>query len=444
MLAALGLRYGSEEAISFSTEVHKRLALEACRSSVNLAKDRGAFPIYSAEREKNNPFILRIREADPALYEDMTRNGRRNIAMLTIAPTGSVSICTQTTSGIEPVFMVYYKRRRKVNPNDQDIRVDFIDELGDSWEEYNVFHPKFEEWLRVNGYDPAAVKDYDDEHLNPIIELSPYFKATSNDIDWVSKVHMQGAIQKWVDHSISVTVNVPADTTEDLVSQVYMTAWESGCKGMTIYRDGCRTGVLVKDDRKKEKEAENPLEFRETSAPKRPKVLEAEVLHFMNDKQKWVAVIGLLDGRPYEIFTGEAEGFFVPEWVKTGQVIKNKLDEVNSRYDFQYTNKYGYHVTMEGLSVQFNTEFWNYAKLISGILRHGMPIPFVVHLVENLQLESGAINTWKNGVVRALKKYIPDGTRVTKEKCPNCGAKDTLVYKEGCVTCTACGDSKCS
>jgi ribonucleoside-diphosphate reductase alpha chain len=339
---------------------------------------------------------------------------------------------------------VSYKRRRKVNPNDKDIRVDFVDELGDSWEEYIVFHPKFEEWLRINGYDPVAVKDYDDERLNQVIEMSPYYKATSNDIDWVSKVHMQGAIQKWVDHSISVTVNVPADTTEDLVSQVYMTAWESGCKGMTIYREGSRSGVLLKDDKKKEKESENPMEFRETSAPKRPKVLEAEVLHFNNDKQKWVAVIGLLDGRPYEIFTGEAEGFFVPDWVNKGEVIKNKLDDINSRYDFVYTNKYGLHVTMEGLSFQFNSEFWNYAKLISGILRHGMPIPFVVHLVENLQLETESINTWKNGVVRALKKYIPDGTRVTKEKCPNCGAKDTLVYKEGCVTCTACGDSKCS
>jgi ribonucleoside-diphosphate reductase alpha chain len=443
MLAALGLRYGSEEAITFSTEVHKLLAVEACRSSVSLAGERGAFPIYSAEREKDNPFINRIREADPALYEEMTRKGRRNIAMLTIAPTGSVSICTQTTSGIEPVFMVSYRRRRKVNPNDKDIRVDFVDEVGDSWEEYNVFHPKFEEWLRINGYDPVEVRNYKDERLDKLIEMSPYYKATSNDIDWVSKVHMQGAIQKWVDHSISVTVNVPAETTEDLVSQVYMTAWESGCKGMTIYRDGSRAGVLVKDEKKKEKETEEVQEFHETSAPKRPKVLEAEVLHFMNDKDKWVAVIGLLDGKPYEIFTGEAEGFFLPDWVKSGQIIKNKLEDDNSRYDFQYTNKYGGKVTMEGLSIQFDAEFWNYAKLISGILRHGMPIPFVVHLVENLQLETESINTWKNGVVRALKKYIPDGTK-SKEKCPNCGEKGTLVYKEGCMTCTACGDSKCS
>jgi ribonucleoside-diphosphate reductase alpha chain len=442
MLAALGLRYGSNEAISFSTEVHKMLALEACRSSVDLARDRGSFPIYSAEREKNNPFILRIKEADPDLYEDMTRYGRRNIAMLTIAPTGSVSICTRTTSGIEPAFMVSYKRRRKVNPNDLDVKVDFVDEQGDSWEEYNVFHPKFEDWLTINGYDPVAVKTYHDEELDKLIEKSPYYKATSNDIDWLSKVKMQGAIQKWVDHSISVTVNVPKETTEDLVSKIYMTAWESGCKGMTIYRDGSRSGVLLKDEKKKQAE-EQEKAFRETSAPKRPRVLEAEVLHFMNDNQKWVAVIGILDNRPYEIFTGEAEGFVVPDWVKSGQIIKNKLDEHNSRYDFQYLNKYGGKVTLEGLSIQFNAEFWNYAKLISGILRHGMPLPFVVHLVENLQLESESINTWKNGVVRALKKYIPDGTKVTKEKCPNCGAKNSLEYREGCVTCTACGDSKC-
>jgi ribonucleoside-diphosphate reductase alpha chain len=443
MLAALGLRYGSDDAISFSTEVHKKLALEACRSSVELAKDRGPFPIYSAEREKNNPFILRIKEADPVLYEDMTRFGRRNIAMLTIAPTGSVSICTRTTSGIEPAFAVSYNRRRKVNPNDIDVKIDFVDEQGDSWEEYKVFHPKFEEWLTVNGYDTHALRNYSDEELGHLIAKSPYHQATSNDIDWLSKVKMQGAIQKWVDHSISVTVNVPKDTTEELVSQIYMTAWESGCKGMTIYRDGSRAGVLFKDEKKKEADAREAA-FRETSAPKRPRVLDAEVLHFQNDAQKWVAVIGLLDNRPYEIFTGEAEGFFVPDWVKSGQVIKNKLDETHSRYDFQYLNKYGYKVTMEGLSIQFDVQFWNYAKLISGILRHGMPIPFVVHLVDNLQFEAESINTWKNGVVRALKKYIPDGTKLAKEKCPNCGERDTLEYREGCVTCTHCGDSKCS
>ena len=442
MLAALGLRYGSDEAIRFSTEIHKTLALEACRSSVNLAKDRGAFPIYSAEREKDNPFILRIKEADSDLYEDMTRYGRRNIAMLTIAPTGSVSICTRTTSGIEPVFMVSYKRRRKVNPNENDVKIDFVDEMGDSWEEYNVFHPKFEEWLTINGYDTHAAKNYSDEELAALIEKSPYHQATSADIDWLSKVKMQGAIQKWVDHSISVTVNVPKETTEELVSQVYMTAWESGCKGMTIYRDGSRAGVLLKDEKKKEAEEEERA-FRETSAPKRPQVLEAEVLHFQNEKDKWVAVIGLLDNRPYEIFTGEAEGFFVPGWVKSGQIIKNKLDDNNSRYDFQYENKYGYKVTMEGLSAQFNAEFWNYAKLISGILRHGMPLLFVVHLVDNLQLETQSINTWKNGVVRALKKYIPNGTKIARETCPNCGESDTLEFREGCETCSACGHSKC-
>lgn len=443
MLAALGLRYGSDDAISFSTEVHKMLALEACRSSVDLARDRGPFPIYSAELEKDNPFILRIKEADPVLYDDMTKFGRRNIAMLTIAPTGSVSICTRTTSGIEPAFAVSYNRRRKVNPNDIDVKIDFVDEQGDSWEQYKVFHPKFEEWLTVNGYDTHALRNYSDEELDHLIAKSPYHQATSNDIDWLSKVKMQGAIQKWVDHSISVTVNVPKETTEDLVSQIYMTAWESGCKGMTIYRDGSREGVLFKDEKKKEND-EREAAFRETSAPKRPRVLDAEVLHFQNDAQKWVAVIGLLDNRPYEIFTGEAEGFLVPDWVKTGQVIKNKLDETHSRYDFQYLNKYGYKVIMEGLSYEFDVQFWNYAKLISGILRHGMPIPFVVHLVDNLQFEAESINTWKNGVVRALKKYIPDGTKISKEKCPNCGERDTLEYREGCVTCTACGDSKCS
>jgi len=444
MLAGLGLRYGSDEAIKFSTEVHKMLALEACRSSVDMARDRGPFPIYSTEKEKDNPFILRIKEADPDLYEDMTRYGRRNIAMLTIAPTGSVSICTQTSSGIEPVFMVNYKRRRKVNPNDMDVKVDFVDEQGDAWEEYNVFHPKFEEWLTINGYDSTEVKTYHDEELEKIIEKSPYYKATSNDIDWLSKVKMQGAIQKWVDHSISVTVNVPKEATEDLVSKVYMTAWESGCKGMTIYREGSRDGVLLKDEKKKAPPKIEEIQFRETSAPKRPRVLDGEVLHFMNDKQKWVAVIGIMDNRPYEIFTGEAEGFSVPDYVKGGQIIKNKIDDTNSRYDFHYKNKYGCKVILEGLSIQFNTEFWNYAKLISGILRHGMPIPFVVHLVDNLQLETESINTWKNGVVRALKRYIADGTKASKAKCTNCGEKETLVYKEGCMTCTACGDSKCS
>jgi ribonucleoside-diphosphate reductase alpha chain len=443
MHAALGLRYCSDEAINFSTEVHKLLALEVYRSSVNLAKERGKFPIYKSEKETDNPFINRLREADPELYEDMKNHGRRNIAMLTIAPTGSVSICTQTTSGIEPVFMVTYKRRRKVNPNDKDVKVTFVDEIGDSWEEYNVFHPKFEEWLKINGYNVEQVKGYPDKELNEIIRLSPYHRATSNDIDWVSKVRMQGSIQKWVDHSISVTVNVPKETTEDLVSQIYMAAWESGCKGMTIYRDGSRSGVLVKEDKKKEKDVNSQVEFRETSAPKRPRMLDADVLRFKNDDDTWVAVIGLLDGKPYEIFTGSADGFFLPDWVTHGKIIKNKPVDGSSRYDFQFVDKYGYKVTMEGLSREFNAEFWNYAKLISGILRHGMPIPFVVHLVSNLQLETESINTWKNGVVRALKQYIPDGTKVSKEACPECGEVETLIYKEGCLTCSSCGYSKC-
>jgi ribonucleoside-diphosphate reductase alpha chain len=335
--------------------------------------------------------------------------------------------------------MVTYKRRRKVNPNDKDVKVSFVDEIGDSWEEYNVFHPKFEEWLRINGYNVAEVKEYPDKELNEIIRLSPYHKATSNDVDWVSKVRMQGSIQKWVDHSISVTVNVPKDITEELVSQIYMTAWESGCKGMTIYRDGCRSGVLVKDSKKKEER----VKFQETSAPKRPRMLDADVLKFKNDDETWVAVLGLLDGKPYEIFTGSADGFFLPDWVTRGKIIKNKPMDGDSRYDFQYVDKHGYKVTMEGLSRQFNAEFWNYAKLISGILRHGMPIPFVVHLVSNLKLETHTINTWKNGVIRALKQYIPNGTKVSKEACPECGEMGTLIYKEGCLTCSGCGYSKC-
>ncbi len=440
MLAALGMQYGSEEAIEFSTEVHKLLAVEVYNSSADLAGERGAFPIYDTEKEKDNPFILRLKEAVPHVYEKMEKNGRRNIAMLTIAPTGSVSICTQTTSGIEPVFMVSYKRRRKVNPNDKDVNVTFVDEVGDSWEEYNVFHPGFEKWLKTKGLDPVEVKTFEDDELDKLVEQSPYYKATSNDIDWVSKVKMQGSIQKWVDHSISVTVNVPEDITEELVSEIYTTAWESGCKGITIYRDGSRSGVLVGKEKKKEKDNI----FTETTAPKRPHVLEGNVLKFQNDDEKWVAVVGLLDGRPYEIFTGHGQGFFLPDYVKNGNIIKNRDEEGQSRYDFQFTDPDGYKITMEGLSRQFNTEYWNYAKLISGILRHGMPLPFVVHLVENLQLETEAINTWKNGVVRALKKYIPDGTKIAKEKCENCGSAGSLEYKEGCETCTACGHSKCS
>ncbi len=443
MLAALGSRYGSDAAINFSTEVHKLLALEVYRASVNLAKERGSFPIFDINREMNNPFINRIRENLPGVYENMKKHGRRNIAMLTIAPTGSVSICTQTTSGIEPVFMVNYKRRRKVNPNDKNVNVSFTDEVGDAWEEYIVFHPKFELWLKVNGYDPEEVKAMDDEALQGIIKKSPYHKATSADIDWVSKVRMQGSVQKWVDHSISVTVNVPESATEELVSEIYQTAWESGCKGMTIYRENSRSGVLVSKDKK---EQSQKSKFPETTAPPRPKALEAEVVRFMNNNEEWVAVVGLLNNRPYEIFTGRAEGFFLPAWVEKGQVVKNKKSEKRkaTQYDFHFHDQYGYKIIMEGLSRQFNKEYWNYAKLISGILRHGMPLPFVVELVDNLQLDTHTINTWKNGVVRALKKYIPDGTIAKDAVCPECSSEGTLMYKEGCLTCSNCGYSRCS
>lgn len=443
MLAALGSRYGSEEAINFSTEVHKLLALEVYRASVDLAEERGAFEVFDAKREVGNPFIARIREHAPRLYEKMAKVGRRNIAMLTIAPTGSVSICTQTTSGIEPVFLVNYKRRRKVNPNDRNVSVSFIDEVGDSWEEYNVFHPKFETWLQVNGYDVAEVKAYNDEKLKEIIARSPYYKATSNDIDWLSKVKMQGDIQKWVDHSISVTVNVPSEVNEELVSKIYLTAWESGCKGITIYRDGSRSGVLVSADEKKSNEADNE-EFRETTAPPRPKRLEADVVRFQNNYEKWVAVVGRLNGKPYEIFTGKADDFFLPPWVENGWVIREKTKSEKARYDFQFEDKQGYKITIEGLSRSFNKEFWNYAKLISGILRHGMPLPYAIELVQNLTLDEDYINTWKNGVVRALKRYIPDGTQAVGKLCPECGDSKSLIYQDGCLTCSSCGYSKCS
>ncbi len=441
MLAALGTRYGSDVAISFSVEVHKLLAIEVYSSSVELARQRGAFPVFDIEREKNNPFILRLKQAAPRLYEEMEKHGRRNISMLTIAPTGSVSICTQTTSGIEPVYMISYKRRRKVNPNDRNVRVDFVDGTGDSWEEYHVFHHNFNTWLEKKGYDPGEVATLSEEELNEIIQKSPYYKATANDIDWVNKVRMQGAIQKWVDHSISVTVNVPADTTEELVSEIYTTAWESGCKGMTIYREGSREGVLVKN----EKEKEDEDDFHETKAPPRPDRLEAEVVRFTNDYEKWVAVVGLYKGRPYEIFTGKAEGFFLPSWVTGGWILRVKSDKnKNARYDLQFKDRDGFNVTLEGLSRQFNKEYWNYAKLISGILRHGMPLPYVVDLIANLGLESDSINTWKNGVVRALKKFIPDGTMDPKSsRCPECGEEHSLLYKEGCKICITCGYSKC-
>lgn len=440
MLAALGLRYASEEAIAFSVDIQRQLAHDAYLSSVNLAKERGAFEVYDAEREKNNPFIGRLREMDEKLYKDMCKYGRRNIALLTIAPTGTVSICTQTTSGIEPVFLVAYKRRRKVNPNDKTAKVTMTDPDGNSFEEYNVFHPKFLKWLEVNGYNVGEINNYSQKQLDEIIKKSPYYKATSNDIDWVSKVKMQGAMQKWVDHSISVTVNVPADTTEELVSEIYETAWRSGCKGMTIYRDGSRTGVLVSQDKKDKKEDKNDTII-ETNSPMRPKEVECDVVRFQNNYEKWIAFVGKIDGKPYEIFSGKLDDFFIPPFVETGWIIKQKDENNQSRYDFRYCDKQGYKVTMEGLSRSFNKEFWNYAKLISGVLRHGMPINYVVTLVQNLNVEEDNINTWKNGIARALKRYIPDGTKVEKEKCPNCGSE--LIYEDGCKHCKDCGYSKC-
>lgn len=441
MLAALGYRYGSNEAISFSIKLHKTLALEAYHASVNLAKQRKPFPLFSFAREKNNPFIKRIAKVDPTIIQDMKKYGRRNIALLTIAPTGSVSICTQTTSGLEPAFLVAYKRRRKINPNDKHARVAFIDELGDSWEEYNVFHPKFTVWLKINGYDPAAVSKLDDRSLKQIIKKSPYYKATANDVDWVAKVRMQGEIQKWVDHSISVTVNVPKDISEKMVDEIYKTAWKSGCKGMTIYREGSRAGVLIaKEESLPEKSYD---EIVEKEAPPRPKVLDAEIVRFQNDYERWIAVVGLLKGKPYEIFTGKADEFFVPHWVEQGWVIKEANGEAKSRYDFQFVDKAGYKTTVEGLSRSFNKEFWNYAKLISGVLRHGMPLPHVISLVSGLNLNSTSINTWKNGVQRALKMFVPDGTKADGEICFQCKAKDSLIYQEGCLVCKNCGQSKC-
>ena len=443
MLAALGKRYASDEAIDFSTEIQKMLAYNAYRSSVNLAEERGAFQVFDAKREENNPFIKRLRAIDEDLYQKMRRVGRRNIAMLTIAPTGSVSLCTQTTSGIEPVFMVVYKRRRKVNPNDKDVHITFTDSVGNAFEEYNVFHHKFLTWLQVNGYNVEEVMNYDDEKLNEIIAKSPYYKATSNDIDWVSKVKMQGSMQKWVDHSISVTVNVPKETTEELVSQIYQTAWESGCKGMTIYRDGSRDGVLVSKDTKKENanDEHRPDDIHETAAPPRPKELECDVVRFQNNHEKWIAFVGKLHEKPYEIFLGKAEDFFLPPYVENGIIVKEKKGNEMSRYDFRYIDKGGYEVIMRGLSRAGNKEYWNYAKLISGILRHGMPIQYVVDLIQNLNVEEDNINTWKNGIVRALKKYIPDGTIDEKEKCPTCGSK--LIFEDGCKHCRNCGYSKC-
>jgi ribonucleoside-diphosphate reductase alpha chain len=451
MLAALGLRYGTDEATDFSEEVHKILALAAYRSSVNMAKERGAFEIYDAEREKNNPYINRLREADPALYEEMVKFGRRNIACLTIAPTGTTSIMTQTTSGIEPVFMPVYTRRRKVNPNDKDVHIDFVDENGDSWEEYIVFHHKFVTWMEANNY--STTKKYSKEEVDELVAKSPYYKATANDVDWLKKVQMQGRIQKWVDHSISVTINLPNDVSEELVGKLYEEAWKSGCKGVTVYRDGSRTGVLVaaKEDKKDEdninddkKDQQHCFCFDDEQL-KRPTVLDCDVVRFQNAKDKWIAFVGLKDERPYEIFTGLAddeEGILLPKTVTSGKIIKTVDEEGNKRYDFQFTNKRGYKTTVEGLSHKFDKEYWNYAKLISGVLRYGMPIDQVIKLVSGLQLDSESINTWKVGVERALKKYIPDGTEITKQACPNC-KQHTLVYQEGCLSCRSCGYSRC-
>ncbi|MBN2730461.1 MAG: adenosylcobalamin-dependent ribonucleoside-diphosphate reductase [Bacteroidales bacterium] len=438
MLASLGMQYGSDEAIDFSVNIHKTLAVEAYKSSVNLAKERGAFPIYDYKREEKNPLINRLFEAEPQLKDYMKEYGRRNIALLTIAPTGSVSILTQTTSGIEPAFMVSYKRRKKVNPNDKNAKVSFVDEIGDSWEEYTVFHPRYKTWLEANGYDVNKVKnEYSEEQIQDLIKKSPYHKATSNDVDWVSKVKMQGAIQKWVDHSISVTVNVPNDVKEDLIDKVYRTAWESGCKGVTVYRDGSRSGVLVSSDSKTKKEEG----FTETHAPIRPYKLESRVVRFSNGEERWVAVVGILEGRPYEIFTGKADSFILPDFVNEGWVIREKKAKQRARYDFEFLDKDGYEVLIKGLSRTFDPKYWNYAKLISGVLRHGMPLPNVIHLIENLVFDRDTINTWKNGVVRALKAFIPDGTKA-EGTCPECHT-DALEFKEGCLTCSSCGYSKC-
>ena len=441
MLAALGLRYGTQEATDFSVNVHKTIALEAYRSSVHMAKERGAFEIYDTQREVANPFINRIKEADPELYEEMTRYGRRNIACLTIAPTGTTSLMTQTTSGIEPVFLPVYKRRRKVNPNDPEVRIDFVDETGDAFEEYIVYHHKFLTWMQVNGYD--TTKNYTQEEIDSLVAQSPYYKATANDVDWLMKVKMQGAIQKWVDHSISVTVNLPNTVDEELVNKLYVEAWKSGCKGCTIYRDGSRSGVMI-SVKKKDKQ-EIPICKAPEVTETRPQSLECDVIRFQNNKEKWVAFVGLLDGHPYEIFTGlqdDDEGIVLPKSVTKGRIIKNVNEDGTKHYDFQFENKKGYKTTVEGLSEKFNKEYWNYAKLISGVLRYRMPLDHVIRLVGSLQLESESINTWKNGVERALKKYISDGTEAKGQKCPNCG-HETLIYQEGCLICKHCGASRC-
>ncbi len=448
MLAAMGLRYGTDEATEFSVLVHKTLALAAYGSSVQMAKERGAFAVYDAKREEKNPYILRIKEADPELYAEMVKYGRRNIACLTIAPTGTTSIMTQTTSGIEPVFQPVYKRRRKVNPNDKNVHVDLVDEVGDSFEEYVVFHHKFITWMNANGHTYDPTHRYTTEEIDALVQESPYYHATANDVDWLKKVEMQGKIQKWVDHSISVTINLPSDVTEELVGQLYETAWKVGCKGVTVYRDGCRTGVLEgvkKDDKKKKDDKDTVCTCYDThTVRKRPVELDCDVVRFQNNKDKWIAFVGLLDGRPYEIFTGLADdedGLMIPKSVTKGKIIRTLLEDGTKRYDFQFVNTRGFKTTMEGLSYKFDKEFWNYAKLISGVLRYGMPIDQVTKMINGLQMDSETINSWKVGVERALKKYIQDGTQVAGQACPSCGGE--LIYEEGCMHCRSCGYSRC-
>ena len=440
MLAALGLRYGSNKALDFATKVHQTLAVEAYRESVNMARVRGPFTIFNAEKEKNNPMINRLKEADASLYEAMVKYGRRNIAMLTIAPTGTTSLMSQTTSGIEPVFRPVYKRRRKINPSDRDVKAAFTDEQGQMFEEYNVYHHKFVDWLRINGYDISRLDSISDEELDKWVAASPYHKATANDIDWVAKVKMQGAIQKWVDHSISVTVNLPNNISEEIVADVYRTAWESGCKGITVYRDGCRAGVLVD---KKSKKTESKKCEEATGENRRPKSIPADVIRFKNGSEMWIAFVGKVDDRPYEIFTGKIEddAMYIPPKITKGNIIKVREDDGTKRYDFQYTDRYGYTNTIGGISRLFDESFWNYAKLISGVLRYNMPIEKVVSLIDGLHLDDENINTWKNGVKRALKQYIEDGTR-SKGKCPQCG-QENMAYQNGCLTCLSCGYSKC-
>jgi len=440
MLAAMGYRYGTLEATEFATDIQKKLALSTYRASTKLAKERGSFPIFDSKKERDNPFLQRMNSVDSGLYDDMMKHGRRNIAMLTIAPTGTTSLMTQTSSGIEPVFNVAYKRRRKINPQDKSSTTSFSDKEGDKWEEYRVFHHQFVTWMKENGYDASKIQMLDDEKLNEIIDKSPFYKAMANDVDWIQKVEMQGAIQKWVDHSISVTVNVPNQAPKELIEKIYLKAWETGCKGVTVYRDGSRDGVLISDSSKNDT---LHSDFIETNAPRRPQSIPARIIRFNNHKEKWIAIVGMFNEKPYEIFTGCAEdSFLIPMNVKHGRIIKNKF-EGKSRYDFQYQDKDGYNITFEGLSRSFDKDYWNLAKLISGVLRHGMPIKSVVDLVSNLNLNDESLNTWKNGVIRALSKFIPNGTVAKGNSCPEC-ENNSLIYQEGCLTCKDCGYTKCS